>query len=153
MQQLWSWCSKRSGKKTRRNWGEGKEEKREKNKERRRTKKRLEERAKKVELKAKQKAQKEEEKARWASAGRKRAGDKERNSRPAKCPRTYTHCSSSDFNQSEYCVCFVTLWRWSVSKRRGMCVRTMAAQGLYRRLFCWWRGKGTTMPYTSESIL
>ena len=69
-------------------------------------KKRSEEHAKKAELIAKQKAQKEEEKARRAksraaSAGRNRAGDNERNSQP---PRTDTHSSSSDFNQSECCV-------------------------------------------------
>ena len=75
-------------------------------------KKRSEEHAKKAELKAKQKAQKEEEKTRKAkgraaSAGRKWAGDNERKRKPAKHPRT-DHSSSSAFDQSECCICFVT---------------------------------------------
>ena len=75
-------------------------------------KKRSEEHAKKAELKAKQKAQKEEEKTRKAkgraaSAGRKRAGDNERKRKPAKHPRK-DHSSSSAFDQSECCICFVT---------------------------------------------
>ena len=41
------------------------------------------------------------------SAGRKRAGDNERKRKPAKHPRT-DHSSSSAFDQSECCICFVT---------------------------------------------
>ena len=100
-------------------------------------KKRSEEHAKKAELKAKQKAQKEEEKTRKAkgraaSAGRKRAGDNERKRKPAKHPRT-DHSSSSAFDQSECCICFVTYEDDQSGKDWVECACgrwTMAARGL-----------------------